>query len=1376
MGRTQTLNSSSPGDDVSAAARDVLGHLNFSTGKPDATFLRNVDRLCVEIGAEDRPARMQRALQQELEAARGSSAAFADCTQAEAVIDLTLGGCLAAYRAHHADLLFHLAPDAFEAPYLLGRMFEAVLSQAEPWDERGRIVKDAVTQLNDYVGYRPVAVLENDRRMEIYDHERFRCVPVFVQGAGVSSGDHADLIHSTLQFLRESPSDLLHAAYFHFDHMQELAIDVRAYDQTLPVNKRTNYLFGEWDPHQIDVKGRYTRFILRQIIVDALVAWVDQHRPDVSREERLFDAAAALSGTILMASSVSGSGPDTHDSTVSLTSLLPIIARRRDEFYLRLMNGLSGARRRRLEQEAERTQQPFGHIRQYLNMTVASYGARQVQHRELAYLFARMGYGGASRRQAQVIPSAAARFECEIQCGLGSAGGHLERGNVEEAVHVITEVEDLLHRGIACGALVDPWNILGFHGQFPLFTSREDAIPDGRIETLMLLMDDLFSACARCLQEAAAQGRTELREEISRRFLELAEWWDRFGSDVIEDLPDVSGHESWESATQVSTALAEWRMAGQAAGDIGFWKQHVERFHSAQAYAQVVEALLAKGDSIAAMGLLMQWLSQADEVGFESPRDSIFSMLIRWMKLPRAEAAESFGSRTPLLRRMFDFLEANAGEFWSVPTLETAVGAGLANGESPSASEDWPEAGGRAGDEDDDDDLFGAAYEHVTFRDSADDGTWGDTLDEGFELQNTEFELINRSLEPRIKFLNAVAQMWQMAAVSLVSNPPTDGASASGKSDTSAAELRETVRDWILTTRRWQAELLELMKSVWTHAIATPTGDQDANLEFDIQWQVKLYVMHQVIVTMIGCRHAERLLQSGLAHDDSLRRSDPHEQQIVTLLGHVARGEADEVLRLLPEWVTRLKHKQQLLYVPLEHSGSPHTVLAVQLLQTTIRFLLSSLPRLGLLRGTFHLLQAVYTMERNSRPNGPAITEFDRAFHVALRRTLETVVASVSSWPPDESAVSLEEQLVETVQQTLAPFQELWVKHSETMRLSAVDTDGPQRAVDWDQIEEFIRTYGGDLFHASQLTLGNVRAILRMGVGHYVDYLQREQDPLRPIRLLEDLEQGRIDREDAEWYLEFIYSVVVDKFDRFVEYNTTTTQSDYGEKFHCLLDFLRLEAQYDRDAWNLIPLKIAHEVMAREGQTQAALIWEQLCSEHAAEQAEAYVDEYRSLAQHHGMRMPAIADHLNDRFVRPLVVNRMVALVEQSIHDARNGVDESATFAKLEAEINDYVQNSWGSGVEVPEWLQSLGAEVDRVELDSGGGRPGPMAEIELPRTNLDRKTLARELGDLDKPLRKPSQRSTPSRKAGKQPRRSQGPRRRSRKPPPSADPESTGG
>src|SRR5690554_1937555 len=105
----EPANASSSVDEISAAARDVLGHLNFSTGKPDAVFLRNIDRLCAAVGTEERPARLRQTLLTELDRLRGSSSAFADCAQAEAVIDLTLNGCLAAYRAHHADLLFHLA-------------------------------------------------------------------------------------------------------------------------------------------------------------------------------------------------------------------------------------------------------------------------------------------------------------------------------------------------------------------------------------------------------------------------------------------------------------------------------------------------------------------------------------------------------------------------------------------------------------------------------------------------------------------------------------------------------------------------------------------------------------------------------------------------------------------------------------------------------------------------------------------------------------------------------------------------------------------------------------------------------------------------------------------------------------------------------------------------------------------------------------------------------------------------------------------------------------------------------------------------------------------------------------------------------------------
>ena len=660
-------------------------------------------------------------------------------------------------------------------------------------------------------------------------------------------------------------------------------------------------------------------------------------------------------------------------------------------------------------------------------------------------------------------------------------------------------------------------------------------------------------------------------------------------------------------------------------------------------------------------------------------------------------------------------------------TLDSTVDVTRAETSQEGADDLWSDDEPPPATGDDEENLFGAAYEQMTFRDSADDGNWSDTLDDGYDLQDTEFEAINRLLEPRIKFLNAVSQMWQLGAIHLVQASEPEEQQA----------VRAVVADWLGTLRRWQTDLNQLMKSVWMHTIAAPSGDQDANLEFDVQWQVKQYIMHQVITTIISCRHAERLLQAVLPEDDPLLAEDDSERQIVRLLESLVRSDADEVLRRLVDWISRTKKSQQLLYVPLDQGGSAQAVLQVQLMQTTLRFLLANLPRLGMLRATFHVLNAVLTMERHSRPNGPAITEFDRAFQVSLRNSLEAVVESAADWDEVDPTQTIDELLVDLVQQQTNPYQELWMRHSDTMRLSAVDAEGPHLSVDWERVEQFIQSYGADLFHASQLTLGNVRAILTAGVGNYLDYLLAERDPLHPIKLLDDLDEGRIDREDAEWCLDFVYQVVVDKFERFVEYNTTTTQSDYGEKLHCFLDFLRLESRYDRDSWYLIPLKIAHEVLARAGHTEAAFIWEQLCAEHTAEQADEYVEAYQKLSAQHGMRMPAIADHLNDRFVKPLAVNRMVALVEKSLHDARSGSETSRTFEMLEGEINEYLRDSWGSGIDVPEWLQQLAGEVERVQQDSGGGRPGATVSADLPFRPLGRKSLMNELSDLSKPLRR---------------------------------------
>ena len=101
------------------------------------------------------------------------------------------------------------------------------------------------------------------------------------------------------------------------------------------MNRRPNYLFGEWDPHQISNKGYFQRFVLRQVTLDALLDRVDAEK-DHPREELLYEAASVLAAVILMASGTSGAGPEVYDSTVTLMTLLPIIAQYRDEFYQEL--------------------------------------------------------------------------------------------------------------------------------------------------------------------------------------------------------------------------------------------------------------------------------------------------------------------------------------------------------------------------------------------------------------------------------------------------------------------------------------------------------------------------------------------------------------------------------------------------------------------------------------------------------------------------------------------------------------------------------------------------------------------------------------------------------------------------------------------------------------------------------------------------------------------------------------------------------------------------------------------------------------------------------------------------------------------------------
>src|SRR5205807_5431717 len=118
----------------------------------------------------------------------------------------------------------------------------------------------------------------------------------------------------------------------------------------------------------------------------------------------------------------------------------------------------------------------------------------------------------------------------------------------------------------------------------------------------------------------------------------------------------------------------------------------------------------------------------------------------------------------------------------------------------------------------------------------------------------------------------------------------------------------------------------------------------------------------------------------------------------------------------------------------------------------------------------------------------------------------------------------------------------------------------------------------------------SLRSVLHRGVSAWLDELPR-QDEL-PERFLDELD-AKLPRPQAVRLLETILQAVVENYEEYRDYNTTTTQSDYGENLFVLLDFLRLKAGYERDNWRMRPLVLVHEVLCRRGRTADAAGWEE---------------------------------------------------------------------------------------------------------------------------------------------------------------------------------------
>jgi hypothetical protein len=517
--------------------------------------------------------------------------------------------------------------------------------------------------------------------------------------------------------------------------------------------------------------------------------------------------------------------------------------------------------------------------------------------------------------------------------------------------------------------------------------------------------------------------------------------------------------------------------------------------------------------------------------------------------------------------------------------------------------------------------------------------------------------------------------------------------------------------------------------------LPTPTGMHDSMVEYDRMRMIKESIAEQAIVTSVDTADAVRILSSvaydgqetehAAGDDVDLGEDMP---AVMAVFSSLLRGEPDAVRANWDRLVSSLL-KHPLLYVPLAKGGDPHKIVAARVRQRTIQDLLAWLPRQGLMAESCRLIEVAREMERKN-PVGPgAVTEFDELFKIGYKAMVRAVVRSASTWDGQqedgEFSDSTVAALVKYLKQLTQSLLSSWLAHSKTLRLSVLEKTKGRN--EWGRLAGFIEKYGEDIFTQRFLNLANLRAILYEGVEGWLRQLELEPDPEVAGRLLEDLESGEITIREAAEHLTVALEAIVENYGEYRDYNSMTTQSDSGELLYMLLDFLRLRTNYDRICWQLKPVVWAHEILVRQRHTKAAGMWRKELADQTCQEANKFLQKLTKLQTRYAMRMPTVADRLGERFTRPMVIDRIRALAEPAMREARESED-SPSFRLLQKEIARLTRQPTGVGLDVPAWLVALEDEVGSLSHRSPEKDHTRELDAMIPRKTLSLEETQQQL------------------------------------------------
>jgi hypothetical protein len=143
---------------------------------------------------------------------------------------------------------------------------------------------------------------------------------------------------------------------------------------------------------------------------------------------------------------------------------------------------------------------------------------------------------------------------CQIDCWISEGRKAVTEGAPARGLELAEQTLQLVNRAIRCGAVIDPWNILGFDAHFSLFPAVENSIHDHRADEMCSLMERLFDLMARVWSEASARDEDAVAKRCAALFRDTANWWHKFATHEVTSVESIDAQAAYRAGERVAAA------------------------------------------------------------------------------------------------------------------------------------------------------------------------------------------------------------------------------------------------------------------------------------------------------------------------------------------------------------------------------------------------------------------------------------------------------------------------------------------------------------------------------------------------------------------------------------------------------------------------------------------------------------------------------------------------------------------------------------------------------------------------------------------------------------------------------------------------------